>query len=75
MQRRLRAVEVLDKLADTALIVHDLLNRLIVALIAQRDFQTCVEERLLAQELFEYQKYSDKTDDNQWLFTRNDTFR
>ena len=54
VQRRLRAVEVLDKLADTALIVHDLLDRLIVALIAQRDFQTCVEERLLAQTLFEH---------------------
>ncbi len=54
MQRRLRAVEVLDKLADTALIVHDLLDRLIVALIAQRDFQTCIEERLLAQTLFEH---------------------
>ena len=60
VQRRLRAVEVLDKLADTALIVHDLLDRLIVTLIAQRDFQTCVEERLLAQTLFEHIVFVDR---------------
>ena len=54
MQRRLRAVEVLDKLADTALIVHNLLDRLIVALVAPGDLEARVQERLLAQTLFEH---------------------
>ena len=54
VQRRLRAVEVLHELTDTALVVHDLLDRLIVALVAQRDLESSVQERLLAQTLFEH---------------------
>ena len=61
VQRRLRAVEVLDKLADTALVVHDLLDRLIIALVAQRDLESGVQERLLAQTLFEYIVFVDRS--------------
>ena len=54
MQRGLGAVEMLDELTDAALVVHDLLDRLIVALVAQGDLETCVQKRLLAQTLFEH---------------------
>ena len=54
VERGLGAVEVLDKLTDAALVVHDLLDRLIIALVAQGDFKTRVQERLLAQTLFEH---------------------
>ena len=54
VQRRLRAVEVLHELTNTALVVHDLLDRFIVALVAQRDLESGVQERLLAQTLFEH---------------------
>ena len=60
VQRRLRAVEVLHELTDTALVVHDLLDRLIVALVAQRDLESGVQERLLAQTLFEYIVFVDR---------------
>ena len=61
VQRRLRAVEVLHELTDTALVVHDLLDRLIIALVAQRDLESGVQERLLAQTLFEYIVFVDRS--------------
>ena len=41
--------------------MHDLLDRLIVALVAQRDLESGVQERLLAQTLFEYIVFVDRS--------------
>ena len=55
MNRGLVAVQILDKLLDAALIVHDILADILrVALVAQSDADAAVEERLLAQTLFQY---------------------
>ena len=60
VQRRFGAVEVLHELADTALVVHDLLDGLVIALVAQRDLEARVEECLLTQPLFEHIVFVDR---------------
>ena len=54
VDRGLGAVEVLDELADAALVMHDVLAHFLVALVAQGDLDARVQERLIAQALFKH---------------------